>query len=112
MQIYKDLNSNNICFDNKYIKSIIYIILILYASVIAHKLPDYIITYLENPFVKMLLVIIIGFLAIKDQVAAIIGTICIAITYLFISQNKINNYIKKIIINEEINNCNNDNNDY
>ena len=112
MQIYKDLNSNNICFDNKYIKSIIYIILILYASVIAHKLPDYIITYLENPFVKMLLVVIIGLLAIKDQVAAIIATICVAITYLFISENKMNNYIKKIIINEEINYCNNDNNDY
>lgn len=111
MQDYKTLN-NNICFDNKYIKSIIYIILILYASVIAHKLPNYIITYLENPFVKMLLVVIIGFLAIKDQVAAIIATICVAITYLFISENKMNNYIKKIIINEEINYCNNDNNDY
>jgi hypothetical protein len=52
---------------------------------------------------------IIGFLAIKDQVAAIFATICVASTYLFISENKINNYIKNIIINEEINNCNNDN---
>jgi hypothetical protein len=109
MQVYKDLKNNNICFDNKYIKSILYIILILYASVIAPKLPDYIITYLENPFVKILLVIVIGLLAIKDQVAAIIATICVASTYLFISENKINNYIKNIIINEEINNCNNDN---
>ena len=109
MQVYKDLNSNNICFDNKYIKSILYIILIVYASVIAHKLPEYIITYLENSIVKILIVIIIGFLAIKDQVAAIIATICVAITYLFISENKINNYIKNIIINEEINNCNNEN---
>lgn len=109
MQVFKDLNSNNICFDNKYIKSILYIILILYASVIAHKLPDYIITYLENSTVKMLLVVVIGLLAIKDQVAAIIATICVASTYLFISENKINNYIKNIIINEEINNCNNKN---
>ena len=89
------------------IKSL-YIILIVYASVIAHKLPEYIITYLENSIVKILIVIIIGFLAIKDQVAAIIATICVAITYLFISENKINNYIKNIIINEEINNCKNE----
>ena len=108
MQVYKDLNSNNICFDNKYIKSILYIILIVYASVIAHKLPEYIITYLENSIVKILIVIIIGFLASKDQVAAIIATICVAITYLFISEYKINNYIKNIIINEEINNCKNE----
>ena len=107
MQVYKDLNSNNICFDNKYIKSILYIILILYASVIAHKLPDYIITYLENSIVKILIVFIIGLLAIKDQIAAIIATICVAITYLFISENKINNNIKNIIKNEEINNCGN-----
>jgi len=106
MQVYKNLN-NNICFDNKYIKSILYIILILYASVIAHNLPDYIITYLEYPFFKLLLVVIIGVLASKDQVAAIMAIVSVAITYLFISENKINNYIKNIIISEENNICTN-----
>ena len=43
-------------FNNKYLRAVLYIILILYASLIAPKLPDWIIPYLEYPIVKIFII--------------------------------------------------------
>jgi hypothetical protein len=94
------LNFNNF-FQNKYVKAVLYIILILYASVIAPKLPNWIIPYLEYSIVKIVIVFIIGVLATQDPIAAIIATIGVTITYLFISENKVTNYIKNMFDNNE-----------
>jgi hypothetical protein len=87
--------------ENKYIKAVLYIILILYASVIAPKLPNWLIPYLDHYIFKILIVFIIGLLATQDPVAAVIATIGVTITYLFISDNKIIDYIKDLDEDEE-----------
>jgi hypothetical protein len=86
--------------NNKYLKAVLYIILILYASVIAPKLPSWIIPYLEYPIVKMFIIFIIGLLATQDPTAAIIATIGVSVTYLFITDLQYTNYIKNISDNE------------
>jgi hypothetical protein len=72
-------------FNNKYLKAVLYIILILYASLIAPKLPDWILPYLEYPIVKIFIIFIIGLLATQDPTAAIIATIGVTVTYLFMN---------------------------
>jgi hypothetical protein len=96
-------------FQNKYVKAVLYIILILYASVIAPKLPNWIIYYLEYPIVKLFIVFIVGLLASQDTTAAIIATIGVTITYLFISEYKDTNDIQKIYDDE--NDKNDENNE-
>lgn len=86
--------------DNKYVKAVLYIILILYASIIAPKLPNWIMPYLEEPFVKIFIVLLIGLLATKDPTAAIIATIGVTVTYLFIKDYKFSNIIKNINYDE------------
>jgi len=86
--------------DNKYVKAVLYIILILYASIIAPKLPNWIMPYLEEPFVKIFIVLLIGLLATKDPTAAIIATIGVTVTYLFIKDYKFSNIIKNIDYDE------------
>jgi hypothetical protein len=83
-------------FKNKYVLAVLYIILILYASVIAPKLPNWITSYLEYPIVKIFIVFLVGILATQDATAAIIATIGVTITYLFISEYKDTNDIQKI----------------
>jgi len=89
-------NKTEQIFDNPYVKAVLYIILILYASVIAPKLPNWIMPYLEEPIVKIIIVLIIGLLATKDPTAAIIATIGVTITYLFIKDAQNTNSIKDI----------------
>ena len=94
-------NKTEQIFDNPYVKAVLYIILILYASVIAPKLPNWIMPYLEEPIVKIIIVLIIGLLATKDPTAAIIATIGVTITYLFIKDAQNTNSIKDINEKEE-----------
>jgi hypothetical protein len=99
---YSELLKNPTKFlENKYVKAVLYIILILYASVIAPKLPNWITYYLEYPIVKIFIIFIIGLLATHDPTAAIIATIGVTITYLFISEYKDTNDIQKIYDNEK-----------
>jgi hypothetical protein len=86
---------------NKYFKTILYIFLILYAAAIAPKLPNWITVYFEYTITKILIVFLIGLLATNDAIAAIIATIGVTITYIFISENKINSYIKDIIKDDD-----------
>ena len=88
-------------FQIKYVKAVLYIILILYASLVAPKLPNWITTFLEYSIVKIFIVFIIGLLATKDTTAAIIATIGVTITYLFISEYKDKNDIQKIYDKEK-----------
>jgi hypothetical protein len=89
-------NNTTNFFNNKYMKAVLYIILILYASVIAPKLPDWMIPYLEYPIVKIFIIFIIGLLATQDATAAIIATIGVTITYLFINDLQHTKYIQNI----------------
>jgi hypothetical protein len=89
-------NNTTNFFNNKYLKAVLYIILILYASVIAPKLPDWMIPYLEYPIVKIFIIFIIGLLATQDATAAIIATIGVTITYLFINDLQHTKYIQNI----------------
>jgi hypothetical protein len=97
---------NKTILKNKYVRAILYIILIFYASVIAPRLPDWLIPYLQNSIVKILIFLIICLLATEDPIAAFIAAIGAIITYLFIAENKLKNNINNIFNTEEDNeNC-------
>ena len=99
-------NFNKKILKNKYVRAILYIILIFYASVIAPRLPDWLIPYLQNPIVKVLIFLIICLLATEDPIAAFIAAIGATITYLFIAENKLINNINNIFNTEKDNeNC-------
>jgi hypothetical protein len=106
-ELFKINNNLNLDYllSNKYIIAVLYIILFLYGSKFAPKIPDWIAIYLENLIVKIIIVFIIGFLTTKDLKVAIIVTICLNVIFLSISENKITDSIKKFFI--ESNNCNN-----
>jgi hypothetical protein len=99
LEFNKNISNIKKFIENKYVKAVLYIILILYASVIAPKLPDWLIPYLENSIVKIVIVFIIGLLATQDPIAAIIATIGVTVTYLFISEKKFTDYITNIYNN-------------
>ena len=91
--------------DLSIIKSLIVISLVIFASLIAPKLPPSYLNIIDNMFVKFLLFTGIAYLATCDLVSAIIATIAIIVTLQTLSVHKITNKIideTKIIVNNNL----------
>jgi hypothetical protein len=56
----------NLVFDNKYVLAILKITIILYASILAPKLPDQAVSFLQSTPAKIVIVALIAFSALKD----------------------------------------------
>jgi hypothetical protein len=92
---------------NRVISLITGVILILFASLIAPKLPYSYSKYLENPMVKIILFTLIAYISSKDIVIGIIAVIALLISYQTLSVSKItNDVINKTneVIAEQFNN--------
>jgi len=91
--------------DLSIIKSLIVISLVIFASLIAPKLPPSYLNIIDNMFVKFLLFTGIAYLATCDLVSAIIATIAVIVTLQTLSVHKITNKIideTKIIVNNNL----------
>jgi hypothetical protein len=75
--------------------TILAMVLILFASLAAPKLPKSISKNLENPVLRLLIFISIGYLATKDIVTAIIAAIAVLVSYQTFSVNKITDNLMK-----------------
>jgi hypothetical protein len=101
--------SSNIKMDsNRIINITVTIILILFTSIIAPKLPKSFTKYFENSFVLLIVLISVTYFATRDIMGALIAIIALAIIYQSIIVNKISDRIlndtKNIICNKKIDN--------
>lgn len=72
------------------------IVLVLFASIAAPKLPKFIAKYLENPLLRLVIFISIGYLATRNLATAIIATIAVLVSYQTLTvHNLTDNIIKK-----------------
>ena len=79
--------------DISIIKSLFVISLVLFASIIAPKLPSCYLEIIDNMFVKFLLFTGIAYLATYDLVSAIIASIAVLVTLQTLSVHRITNNI-------------------
>ena len=87
------------------IGTILAVLLVLFASIAAPKLPKSIVKHLENPLIRLIIFISIGYLATKDLITAIIAVIAVLVSYQTLSVHKLTDkMIKKTndVINENI----------
>ena len=73
--------------DNEYVSSGLILFLILYASVIAPKLPSNITSYFKHPLIQLILFFIIVFLAKKDVSLALITAVAVLVTIMVVNYN-------------------------
>jgi len=90
----------NIFMDNMYLSAVIKVLLIMYGSVVAPQLPNYILQWLDNVLVKIFVVMLIVYISKKDLGIGLLVTVCFVITLQLINKNKLFslNNIKKIIM--------------
>lgn len=75
--------------NSRAINIIVAIVLVLFASLAAPKLPKSITKYLENPILRFVIFVGIAYLATKDIITAIIAAIAVLISYQTLSVHKI-----------------------
>lgn len=77
------INKKLVIFDNEYISGITYLLIILYAGILAPKLPSNIINILNNQIVKFILFFLMIYLSKKNPNVSIITAIFVlALLYL------------------------------
>jgi hypothetical protein len=74
---------------NRVVSIILAIILVLFASLAAPKLPRSITKYLENPWLRFIIFIGIAYMATKDLVTAIIAVVAVMVSYQTLAIHKI-----------------------
>lgn len=67
-------------FDNEIVVAVLAIILVLYSSLAAPKLPAGIAGFLENPWVRLLFIALIAFLATKNAMLSILVALAFVLT--------------------------------
>lgn len=77
--------------DNQYVVAILAVVLVLYASLAAPKLPFNVVKFLDYDIVKLLFVFLIGFIATKNPMLSILVALAFIIT--IITLNKHNDKI-------------------
>jgi hypothetical protein len=66
--------------DNKYIAAIVYVCLILYASLAAPNLPPYILGWFENSLFRLFIIFLIFYIGLKDGTTALLMALGFIIT--------------------------------
>lgn len=66
--------------DNKYIAAIIYVCLILYASLAAPNLPPFILSWFENSLFRLFVIFLIFYIGLKDGTTALLLALGLLVT--------------------------------
>lgn len=94
------IKSHTTFLDNPYVSSFLTVFLVVYASSIAPKLPEYYAKFFDNIFVKFLMFFLIVFLSKKNATLALISSIALIISIMTLNKIKINKEMMKIIDNK------------
>lgn len=92
MNLFDETIKNMFSFlDNKYVYAGVYLFLMLYASLVAPKLPSYIVKIFDNLFVKLLFFFLIVYVIVRNPTVAIVATISVMVILLIINNIKTTN---------------------
>lgn len=87
--------------DNEYVSSALIIFLIVYATLAAPKLPDYILRLFDYTIVKLVLFFLIAYIAQKNASVAIVAAIGLLVTIIALNKLKLNETVGRIMGNSE-----------
>lgn len=83
--------------NNQYVSAVLYIILIVYASLAAPRLPHNIAKLFDNPVVKLVLFFLIVYLAKHDATIAIIASVGVLISLMTLNRYTANSEMMSIV---------------
>lgn len=89
--------------DNKLVSSILSLLLVLYAGLIAPKLPENISKVLDYSVSKFIIFFLLAFISYKDSSVALLAGIGVMITFQTIFRYQMNNKMDKVLENEDKN---------
>lgn len=87
--------------DNKLVSSLLSLLLVLYAGLVAPKLPENIVKILDYPVTKFIVMFLLAFLSYKDSSVALVAAIGIMVTFQTIARYQMNNDMEKVLENED-----------
>lgn len=83
--------------DNQYVKTGLALFLILYASLAAPRLPEYIAKLFDNMFFKLLIFFLIAYVAQSSPTVAIIAAIAVMVSLMTLSRYKFNAEMMNVV---------------
>lgn len=84
--------------DGQYTSAIAIILLILYGTAIAPKLPVYILSLFDHPIVKLLMFFLIAYIAArKDPSVAIVAALCVMVTIHTLNQVRFDQLVNSLV---------------
>lgn len=75
--------------DNPYISTVVKVFLILYASMIAPELPENLSSLLKNKIVRIVLIFLIAFIAVKDVQIALLSSIGLIVSIMALQKGNV-----------------------
>jgi hypothetical protein len=79
--------------ENNLLGTTVRVALILYASLIAPELPDYVSRQLEHTAVRSVLIFLIAYLAIKDPITAALATLALMVSIMSLHRSDVRNVL-------------------
>jgi hypothetical protein len=91
---------------NNYVQTIIFVLAILYGSLIAPKLPMEVMKVIKHPIFLLVALVLIAFLTTQNKKVAVIVGVALAITLIFVSSSqteaKVQQYFVEMFTNDSI----------
>lgn len=100
-QIDKTIKESLSFLDNEYINAGLSLFLILYASMVAPKLPNFLVNLFDNYLFKFLMFFLIVYISRKDVTIAIICSVAVMVSLLALNRIKLNESMANIGTGEE-----------
>lgn len=86
--------------DNEYVSTALTLVLILYAGLAAPKLPENVAKVFDNSVVKLLVFILIAYIAKKNITVAIVAAVGVMVTLQTLTRHRVNSQMIKVINGE------------
>jgi hypothetical protein len=92
--------------DNEYVNAGLSLFLILYAGMVAPKLPNFLVKLFDNYIFKLLAFFLIVYLSKKDVTLAIIAAVAVMVSIMALNKIKLNENMASVMSEENGCNCN------
>ena len=92
--------------DNEYVNAGLSLFLILYAGMVAPKLPNFLVNLFDNYIFKLLAFFLIVYLSKKDVTLAIIAAVAVMVSIMALNKIKLNENMASVMSEENGCNCN------
>ncbi len=94
-------NMMSVVDNNEYLSAALSVLLVVYAGVVAPKLPEYVIRFFDNPIFKLLVFFLIAYNAKKNPTVAIISAVALMVTLHTLQKYDINRKMAVMVAQEE-----------